>query len=81
MQTVAEAEFVAHPLAYLHEAENEQGLVICNEGQAIALVLPLVNRSAPREFGVCRGEFTVPEDFNAPLPEELLRAFEGNLGD
>jgi hypothetical protein len=30
-----------------------------------------------RPYGLCAGEFTVPEDFDDPLPEELLRAFEG----
>jgi|688.fasta_scaffold116376_2 hypothetical protein len=30
-----------------------------------------------RPFGLCAGEFTVPNDFDAPLPEDLLSAFEG----
>ena len=30
-----------------------------------------------RPFGLCAGEFEVPEDFDAPLPEEILNAFEG----
>lgn len=29
-----------------------------------------------RPFGLCKKEFTVPEDFDAPLPEEILVAFE-----
>jgi hypothetical protein len=32
----------------------------------------------PRPFGLCVGEFTVPEDFNEPLTEEILSSFEGN---
>jgi hypothetical protein len=31
----------------------------------------------PRPTGLARGQFTVPENFNAPLPEPLLQAFEG----
>jgi hypothetical protein len=31
----------------------------------------------PRPFGLAKGQFTVPEDFNAPLPEDVLQAFEG----
>ncbi len=31
-----------------------------------------------RPFGLCTGEFTVPDDFNDPLPEDILRDFEGN---
>ena len=30
-----------------------------------------------RPFGLCAGEFVVPDDFDAPLPEEILRDFEG----
>jgi hypothetical protein len=30
-----------------------------------------------RPFGLCAGEFVVPEDFDAPLQEEILNAFEG----
>ncbi|NEQ96465.1 MAG: type II toxin-antitoxin system Phd/YefM family antitoxin [Cyanothece sp. SIO2G6] len=30
-----------------------------------------------RPFGLCIGEFVVPDDFDAPLPEEILRVFEG----
>jgi hypothetical protein len=30
-----------------------------------------------RPFGLCAGEFTVPADFDDPLPEDILRDFEG----
>lgn len=30
-----------------------------------------------RPFGLCTGKFTVPDDFENPLPEEILNAFEG----
>ena len=33
--------------------------------------------SQPRPIGLARDQFTVPDDFNAPLPEEVLRSFEG----
>jgi len=33
--------------------------------------------SQPRPIGLAKGLFTVPNDFNAPLPEEALQAFEG----
>ena len=29
-----------------------------------------------RPFGLCKGEFTVPDDFNEPLPDEILDLFE-----
>ena len=36
--------------------------------------LPL---SGPRPIGLAKGQFTVADDFNAPLPEDVLRTFEG----
>jgi hypothetical protein len=33
--------------------------------------------SQPRPFGLAKGQFTVPDDFNAALSEGVLRAFEG----
>lgn len=30
-----------------------------------------------RPFGLAAGEFVVPDDFDDPLPEEILRDFEG----
>lgn len=33
--------------------------------------------SDPRPIGLARGQFTVPDDFNAPLPEDVIRTFEG----
>jgi predicted DNA-binding antitoxin AbrB/MazE fold protein len=31
----------------------------------------------PRPYGLCAGQFTVPDDFDQPLPENILREFEG----
>jgi hypothetical protein len=33
--------------------------------------------SQSRPIGLAKGQFTVPDDFNAPLPEGVLQAFEG----
>ena len=32
---------------------------------------------SPRPFGLCKGEFLVPDDFDAPLPEYIIKEFEG----
>ncbi len=64
--------------AYLRRVEAGETLVILREGIPIAEVKPVVSRFATlRPNGLCAGEFTVPDDFDAPLPEEVLAAFEG----
>ncbi len=35
-----------------------------------------IESKQPRPFGLCAGEFTVPDDFDEPLPEEILNAFD-----
>lgn len=30
-----------------------------------------------RPFGLCAGEFTVPDDFDSPLPDYVIEEFEG----
>jgi hypothetical protein len=34
------------------------------------------NAEELRPFGLCAGEFTAPEDFDAPMPDETLADFE-----
>ena len=38
---------------------------------------PITNNKQLRPFGLCAGEFSVPEDFDDPLPEEIRNTFEG----
>lgn len=64
--------------AFLQRVEAGETLLIVRTGQPIAAITPVVGLAeALRPFGLCAGEFTVPEDFDAPLPEEMLNAFEG----
>ena len=37
---------------------------------------PITNNKQLRPFGLCVGEFTVPEDFDDPLPEEIIITIE-----
>lgn len=62
----------------LRRVEAGETLVIVRAGKPVAEVKPV---GAPvgilRPFGLCKGEFTVPDDFDAPLPEDILKTFEG----
>jgi hypothetical protein len=35
------------------------------------------SEQGPRPFGLCTGELVVPDDFDAPLPEDVVQDFEG----
>jgi len=63
---------------YLQRVEAGETLVIVQAGKPVAEVKPIIAQAKTlRPFGLCAGEFTVPEDFDAPLPEDILKAFEG----
>jgi len=38
-------------------------------------------RGRPRPFGFARGEFEIPDSFFDPLPDRMLDAFNGSVGD
>ncbi len=65
----------------LSRVELGEEIIISNRGVPVAKLVPFrtsLDRRA--SLGKDRGKFVVPDDFNAPLPEEILAAFEGGLG-
>jgi prevent-host-death family protein len=58
----------------LERVEQGEEIVIAQAGYPVA---KLVRIEAPkaRHFGLDVGRFVVPDDFNEPLPDELLKAF------
>ena len=64
--------------AYLQRVEAGETIVIVKAGRAIAEIKPVVSTSKQlRPFGLCAGEFIVPDDFDEPLPENIIQEFEG----
>jgi prevent-host-death family protein len=52
-------------------------ITIANRGVPVARLVPVVRNGGGRLLGMFRGKFVVPDDFDAPLPDEILDAFEG----
>ncbi len=78
MLNVTVDEIQSDPLKYLRQVEAGETLVIIRSNQPIAEVRPInYDSKNSRPFGLCKGEFVVPDDFDAPLPEDILNAFEG----
>lgn len=51
--------------------------MIAKEGKPIAKLVALDQPCQKRVFGILAGKLRVPDDFDAPLPEDVLREFEG----
>lgn len=86
MVNVTIDEIQRDPLKYLSQVEAGETLVIVRSNEPIALLSPAGSSTEStvstsdkqlRPFGLCAGEFTIPDDFDAPLPDDLLDAFEG----
>ncbi|GGA29537.1 type II toxin-antitoxin system Phd/YefM family antitoxin [Okeania sp. KiyG1] len=77
MLNVTIDEIQSDLLKYLRLVEDGETVVIIRSEQAIAEIRPIGSSKKLRPFGLCAGEFTVPDDFDAPLPEDMLNAFEG----
>lgn len=61
--------------ALLRRVAAGEEIVIARGGKAVARLVPIAS-AAPRQLGIDAGAFEVPEDFDAPLPADLLDAFE-----
>ena len=62
---------------------DEQGKVellepvaLGDKRQALVTILEDEPTEKLRPFGLCKGEFSVPDDFDAPLPGNILDDFE-----
>lgn len=64
--------------AFLRRVEEGETVTILRDGQPIAEIRPVpADARPPRPYGLGAGEFTVPDDFDEPLPDDILAAFEG----
>ncbi len=76
---IADANEVASDLeAYLRKAQGGETVVISIKNEPVAELRPTVARAvAERPFGLCAGDFIVPDDFDSPLPDDIIADFEG----
>jgi len=52
-------------------------ITIANRGVPVARLVPVPAEGTTRKLGFFRGQMTIPDDFDAPLPTDILDAFEG----
>jgi prevent-host-death family protein len=66
--------------ALVERAAAGEEIIIAKNGRAVARLVPLAKRTAPRPLGRFKGEFDMAEDFAAPLPEAIMTAYRGETG-
>lgn len=52
-------------------------VIIAKAGKPMARLSPINAPSRPKKLGILKGRIKVPDDFNAPLDDEAIAAFEG----
>jgi len=51
--------------------------IIAKSGKPVARLIPIGQEQRKRQLGLLDGAIQVPDDFNAPLPDDVLATFEG----
>jgi prevent-host-death family protein len=74
-KSVGVHEAKTHLSRLLERVEDGEEIVITRRGEEVARLVP-ARPGGARRLGVDRGRYVVPDDFNAPLPDEVLDAFE-----
>jgi prevent-host-death family protein len=77
MQTVNIHEAKTNLSRLVEEVAAGQEIIIAKAGKPMARLVPLDAAPKKRRLGLFKGQLNVPDDFDAPLPEEVLASFEG----
>ena len=77
MQTVNIHAAKTHLSRLVDAAANGEEIVIARAGKPVARLVPLGAPKKKRVLGTMAGMFNMPDDFDAPLPDDLLDLFEG----
>ncbi len=81
MQTVNIHAAKTHLSRLIDAAIEGEEIVIARSGRPVARMVPLQQEAAPgrRQLGVLGGKLKVPDDFDAPLSEEIFAGIRGRL--
>jgi prevent-host-death family protein len=60
----------------LERVERGEEIVIARAGTPVARLLPFAPAGAARELGMDEGRLDIPDDFDAPLPPQVMSEFE-----
>jgi len=69
-------EAKTHLSKLLERVKGGEEIIIAKAGKPVARLVP-IKRPARRLPGTAKGQVTLAPDFDAPLPEAILKEFEG----
>ncbi len=77
LETVNVHAAKTHLSRLLERVMNGEEIVIARAGKPVARLVPIEAPARDRVAGTARGEIRMSDDFDAPLPDDVLDAFEG----
>lgn len=78
MRTVNVHEAKTHLSRLLEEVAAGKEIIIAKAGKPVARLGPLEKKKrGKRRFGELKDQIWIADDFDAPLPDDVLRAFNG----
>lgn len=55
-----------------------EDVIVSRNGKPLVRITRLEGRRRPIRFGVLKGKIQIARDFDAPLPPDIVAAFEGS---
>lgn len=77
MKAVNTHEAKTHLSRLLRRVAAGEEITIANRGVPVARLVPVPSKKRKRELGFYGDKIKIADDFDAPLPDEILDAFEG----
>jgi prevent-host-death family protein len=77
MKLVNIHEAKTHLSRLVEQAGEGEEIVIAKSGEPKAKLVAVKGKKKPRPRGLMKGKIRIHDDFDAPLPAALLKAFDG----
>ncbi len=77
MQTVNIHEAKTQFSRLVDAAAGGEEIIIAKAGKPAARLVPMERVKVTRRFGGLKGKIRIADDFDAPLPDDVVAAFEG----
>ena len=78
MLTINIHEAKTHLSRFVEQAAAGEEIIIAKAGKPIAKLVSLQSMPSCRNLGMFKGQLNVPDDFDAPLSDEVIALFENS---
>ena len=75
MLTINIHEAKTHLSRFVEQAAAGEEIIIAKAGKPMAKLVPFRSMLSHRNLGMFKGQLKVPDDFDAPLPDEMIALF------